>query len=143
MFFFPRNINRKTLIHKNVFRYYVQPQWIFDSVNRRELLPVEKYLMGAILPPHLSPFVNEGRDQVYVPPEERELKDPNFKMMREVPEESEEEEVEEKKEGNEEEKEENEEDSGMEDEDDDEDESKESADEEIASPAKEKVSMNV
>lgn len=58
-----------------IFRYYIQPQWIFDSVNARELLPVEKYLMGAVLPPHLSPFINPNRDQAYVPPEERALKE--------------------------------------------------------------------
>lgn len=141
-------VDRPSMDKQFLSRYYVQPQWVFDSVNRRELLPVEKYLMGAILPPHLSPFVNEGRDQVYIPPEEKELKDPNFKMMREVPEESSEEEVEEKKE---QEKEEIEDDSGMEeddeekseeDDDDDDDDGKESGDEEMASQAKEKVKYN-
>ncbi|EFA12199.1 Pescadillo homolog-like Protein [Tribolium castaneum] len=59
-----------------ISRYYVQPQWIFDSVNARELLPVNKYFMGEILPPHLSPFTNEGRHQEYMPPEEKALYDP-------------------------------------------------------------------
>lgn len=58
----------------------MQPQWIFDSVNARELLPVEKYLMGAILPPHLSPFTENRQDQTYIPPEERMLMDPDFKL---------------------------------------------------------------
>lgn len=58
----------------------MQPQWIFDSVNARELLPVEKYLMGAILPPHLSPFIEGRQDQTYIPPEERALMDPDFKL---------------------------------------------------------------
>lgn len=58
----------------------MQPQWVFDSVNARELLPVEKYLMGAVLPPHLSPFTEGRQDQTYIPPEERALMDPDYKL---------------------------------------------------------------
>lgn len=32
------------------------------------LLPPEDYFIGAVLPPHLSPFVEEGEGD-YVPPE--------------------------------------------------------------------------
>ena len=53
------------------FRTYIQPQWVFDSVNTRRLLPVDDYLPGASLPPHLSPFVEE-REGDYVPPERRQ-----------------------------------------------------------------------
>ena len=53
---------------------------MFDSVNLRELQPVEKYLMGCILPPHLSPFTDNRRDQTYIPPEERILLDPEYKL---------------------------------------------------------------
>lgn len=49
-------------------RAYVQPQWVFDCVNRHKLLPTGEYCPGSLLPPHLSPFVEEG-DNEYVPPE--------------------------------------------------------------------------
>jgi len=53
-------------------RVYVQPQWVFDCINENMLLTVDDYLPGAILPPHLSPFV-EIKEGDYVPPEKQRL----------------------------------------------------------------------
>lgn len=55
-------------------RYYIQPQWIADSVNYRRLLPVEDYFPGVDLPPHLSPFVKEEEGD-YIPPERQAMLD--------------------------------------------------------------------
>ena len=59
-----------------VSRCYLQPQWVFDCLNARRLLPPEKYFPGVQLPPHLSPFVEEAPGE-YVPPEKMQLDFPS------------------------------------------------------------------
>jgi len=65
-----RNLDDK----QHVSRYYIQPQYIFDCINARAILPVDKYFPGAVLPPHLSPFQTE-REGDYMPPEKRKFVD--------------------------------------------------------------------
>ncbi|KAF1743901.1 hypothetical protein MXB_4290 [Myxobolus squamalis] len=40
-------------------RVYIQPQWIFDSINNGECVSTTQYLPEAILPSHLSPFCSD------------------------------------------------------------------------------------
>uniref|UniRef100_A0A2N9HG41 Pescadillo homolog n=1 Tax=Fagus sylvatica TaxID=28930 RepID=A0A2N9HG41_FAGSY len=47
-------------------REYVQPQWVYDCVNARVILPTEDYMVGRVPPPHLSPFVDH-ESEGYVP----------------------------------------------------------------------------
>lgn len=69
--------DRPALAQQYISRDYIQPQWVFDSVNQRTLLPTNKYFIGVDLPPHLSPFVDSKRD-TYIPPEEKALLDPSL-----------------------------------------------------------------
>jgi pescadillo protein len=47
-------------------REFVQPQWLLDSANFSFLLPTSRYAVGAELPPHLSPWVN-NEEEGYTP----------------------------------------------------------------------------
>jgi pescadillo protein len=59
-------VDRPTQSHVFLSREYVQPQWIFDCVNARTILPAEYYIVGRVPPPHLSPFV-DNEEEGYVP----------------------------------------------------------------------------
>lgn len=65
-------VDRPNPSMKYITRRYLQPQWIFDCINARFLLPVTGYLPGDILPPHLSPFVDDSEG--YIPPEQERLR---------------------------------------------------------------------
>ena len=54
-------------------REFVQPQWVFDCANEQMLIPTDKYAPGRQAPPHLSPFVRDGREG-YVPERREELR---------------------------------------------------------------------
>lgn len=113
-------VDRPNIDKQYISRYYIQPQWVFDCVNAKLLLPVEDYFMGVTLPPHLSPFVEE-KEGDYVPPEK--LKVMALQQGKKPAEEQEEEDEEEEDEDGEEEEEEDEND------DDDEEDEEEEAEE--------------
>lgn len=71
-------VDRPQVSKQYMSRDYIQPQYVFDCVNQMTLLPVNKYFIGAVLPAHLSPFVDPNREEIYIPPEEKALRDPSL-----------------------------------------------------------------
>jgi len=55
-------------------REYLQPQWIYDCINRGSLLRLDGYRIGDKLPPHLSPFV-ESTEGDYIPDMEQDIEE--------------------------------------------------------------------
>ncbi|XP_069944132.1 pescadillo homolog [Cherax quadricarinatus] len=68
-------VDRPQKTQKYLSRYYIQPQWVYDCINARILLPVQEYFPGVTLPAHLSPFTLETATTtaLYVPPEKKKL----------------------------------------------------------------------
>ena len=55
-------VDRDTIPDRVLGRAYIQPQWVFDSLNAGTLLDPTPYGVGKLLPPHLSPFVKADKD---------------------------------------------------------------------------------
>ncbi|PJF19537.1 Pescadillo-like protein [Paramicrosporidium saccamoebae] len=57
-------VDRPFLSKMFVEREYLQPQWVFDSLNTASLVDMTDYRLGATLPPHLSPFTSTEEDDL-------------------------------------------------------------------------------
>ncbi|KMT03757.1 hypothetical protein BVRB_8g189050 [Beta vulgaris subsp. vulgaris] len=76
-------VDRPSQNHMFLSREYIQPQWVFDTVNSRIILPTEDYLVGRVPPPHLSPFV-DNEAEGYVPDYAQKIKELQAKARKQV-----------------------------------------------------------
>ncbi|CAA9988103.1 pescadillo-like protein [Plasmodium knowlesi strain H] len=61
----------KQMGQEKIERMYVQPQYIFDCLNRKKILPCSDYSVDVInLPVHLSPFIEDDNFKNFVKKEE-------------------------------------------------------------------------
>ncbi|MDR3735793.1 MAG: hypothetical protein P4L10_09675 [Acidobacteriaceae bacterium] len=65
-------VDRPMIDDMRTNREYVQPQWVYDSLNHAVLLPTASYGPGKPLPAHLSPFV-DNKKEGYVPTRQKEI----------------------------------------------------------------------
>ncbi|KAI4348193.1 hypothetical protein L6164_008947 [Bauhinia variegata] len=76
-------VDREFQGHMFLSREYVQPQWIFDCVNTKIILPTNDYTVGRVPPPHLSPFV-DNEEEGYVPDYTKTIKSFQAAFRKEV-----------------------------------------------------------
>ncbi|KAL5727393.1 mRNA-binding ribosome synthesis protein [Ranunculus cassubicifolius] len=62
--------DRPTVDHVYLNREYVLPQWVYDCVNKKIILPTHPFTIGRIPPAHLSPFVENDAEEGYTPENE-------------------------------------------------------------------------
>jgi pescadillo len=65
-------VDRPKVMKKVQGRSYIQPQWVFDCLNKSTFLNVSDYAPGETLPPHLSPWGDAGTYDPEAPLEEGE-----------------------------------------------------------------------
>ncbi|KAL5724152.1 hypothetical protein ACHQM5_007450 [Ranunculus cassubicifolius] len=62
--------DRPTVEHVYLNREYVLPQWVYDCVNKKIILPTHPFTIGRIPPAHWSPFVESNAEESYTPENE-------------------------------------------------------------------------